>query len=269
MTTSTLERRQDFTGGHQMMTLGGLHDQAGQVDDPHAAAVEGHRHDCGVLVDVEDVGGAGAQAGSVGVGDVVDVPGADLQRRELEVTGDVVDVGAARRAGLLGAGRATELVLDDEEVTLAEDRVVDSREAQEGQTTRRRRECLGCARRFTTYERIEEIPYMVVKKDGRRETFDRRKLIVGLQRACEKRPVPAKALTALVDEIEQFVQDSTDREVEARAIGKRVMERLKELDKVAYVRFASVYRQFEDVQEFMAELRDLLETRKEERGGHR
>jgi transcriptional repressor NrdR len=142
------------------------------------------------------------------------------------------------------------------------DKVVDSRESGSGDAIRRRRECLGCGRRFTSYERIEEIPYMVIKKDGRREAFDRGKLTAGLHRACEKRPVPAKALSALVDEIEQLVQDSPDREIEARVIGERVMERLRELDKVAYVRFASVYRQFEDVQAFMAELRDLLETRK-------
>ena len=142
------------------------------------------------------------------------------------------------------------------------DRVVDSRESGSGDAIRRRRECQDCGRRFTTYERIEEIPYLVIKKDGRREAFDRAKLMAGLHRACEKRPVSAKALTQLVDEIEQLVQDSVDREVAASVIGERVMERLKELDKVAYVRFASVYRQFEDAQEFMAELRDLLETRK-------
>jgi transcriptional repressor NrdR len=142
------------------------------------------------------------------------------------------------------------------------DKVVDSRESGSGDAIRRRRECLECGRRFTSYERIEEIPYLVIKKDGRREAFDRAKLVAGLHRACEKRPVPAKALSALVDEIEQMVQDSTDREIDASAIGERVMTRLKELDKVAYVRFASVYRQFEDVQEFMIELRDLLETRK-------
>jgi transcriptional repressor NrdR len=141
------------------------------------------------------------------------------------------------------------------------DKVVDSRESGSGDAIRRRRECLGCGRRFTSYERIEEIPYFVIKKDGRREAFDRGKLMAGLHRACEKRPVSAKALAGLVDEIEQRVQDSPDRELEARAIGERVMERLKELDKVAYVRFASVYRRFEDAQEFMAELRDLLETR--------
>lgn len=142
------------------------------------------------------------------------------------------------------------------------DKVVDSRESGSGDAIRRRRECLDCGRRFTSYERIEEIPYLVIKKDGRREAFERSKLMAGLHRACEKRPVSAKALTQLVEEIEQMVQDSPDREVEARAIGEKAMERLKELDKVAYVRFASVYRQFEDAQEFMAELRDLLDTRK-------
>jgi transcriptional repressor NrdR len=144
----------------------------------------------------------------------------------------------------------------------AKDKVVDSRESGPGDAIRRRRECLDCGRRFTSYERIEEIPYLVIKKDGRREAFDRGKLTAGLHRACEKRPVPAKALAALVDEIEQMVQDSPDREIDGRAIGERVMTRLKELDQVAYVRFASVYRQFEDVHEFMSELRDLLETRK-------
>ena len=144
----------------------------------------------------------------------------------------------------------------------AKDKVVDSRESGSGDAIRRRRECLDCGRRFTSYERIEEIPYLVIKKDGRREAFERQKLMAGLHRACEKRPVPAKALMQLVDEIEQMVQDCPDREVEVSLIGERVMARLKELDNVAYVRFASVYRQFEDAQEFMAELRDLLETRK-------
>jgi transcriptional repressor NrdR len=142
------------------------------------------------------------------------------------------------------------------------DKVVDSRESGAGDAIRRRRECLECGRRFTSYERVEEIPYFVIKKDGRREPFDRAKLLAGLHRACEKRPVPGKALQAIVDEIESMVQDSPDREIEARAIGEKVMARLRELDKVAYVRFASVYRQFEDVEEFMAELRDLLGTRK-------
>ena len=142
------------------------------------------------------------------------------------------------------------------------DKVVDSRESGAGEAIRRRRECLECGRRFTSYERIEEIPYLVVKKDGRREPFDRKKLMAGLLRACEKRPVAAKALNGIVDAVEQMAQDGLDREIEARVIGEKVMEALKELDQVAYVRFASVYRQFEDVEEFMAELRDLLGTRK-------
>jgi transcriptional repressor NrdR len=142
------------------------------------------------------------------------------------------------------------------------DRVVDSRESGAGDAIRRRRECLECSRRFTSYERIEEIPYLVVKKDGRREAFDRQKLMTGLSISCEKRPVPAKELSRIVDDVEQRVHDSPDREVEAGRIGEWVMERLRELDKVAYVRFASVYRQFEDVEEFMSELRGLLATRK-------
>jgi transcriptional repressor NrdR len=142
------------------------------------------------------------------------------------------------------------------------DKVVDSRESGSGDAIRRRRECLDCGRRFTSYERIEEIPYMVIKKDGRREAFDRGKLMAGLQRACEKRPVPAKALVEISDRVERMIQDSPDREVDAVAIGRLVMDALRELDKVAYVRFASVYREFQDVHEFMAELRDLLETRK-------
>jgi transcriptional repressor NrdR len=142
------------------------------------------------------------------------------------------------------------------------DKVVDSRESGLGDAIRRRRECQDCSRRFTSYERIEEIPYLVIKRDGRREAFDRAKLMAGLHRACEKRPVSAKDLATLADDVEQMVQDSVDREVETKVIGEMVVERLKELDKVAYVRFASVYRRFEDVQEFVAELRDLLETRK-------
>ena len=138
------------------------------------------------------------------------------------------------------------------------DKVVDSRETGAGDAIRRRRECLSCGRRFTSYERVEEIPYFVVKKDGRREPFDRQKLMVGLHRACEKRPVPAKALAAIGDEIEQMVQDNPEREIPARAIGELVMDRLKELDKVAYVRFASVYRHFRDINEFAEELKQLL-----------
>ena len=142
------------------------------------------------------------------------------------------------------------------------DKVVDSREANSGDSIRRRRECLECGKRFTSYERIDEIPYLVIKKDGRREAFDRGKLTAGLHTACEKRPVSAKAIETVVDDIESMLHESTEREVDAQAIGERVMEQLRELDKVAYVRFASVYRRFEDVQAFMSELRDLLETRK-------
>jgi len=142
------------------------------------------------------------------------------------------------------------------------DRVVDSREGKGGRVIRRRRECNECKRRFTSYERIEEAPYMVVKKDGRREPFDRHKVLHGLMTACEKRPVPARALEQIVDEVEQMLQDSPEREVPTQRLGAHVMKRLKELDQVAYVRFASVYRQFGDVHEFMSELKDLLEQRK-------
>jgi transcriptional repressor NrdR len=141
------------------------------------------------------------------------------------------------------------------------DKVVDSREAKEGHVIRRRRECLSCHRRFTSYERIEEIPYMVVKKDGRREPFNRDKLMGGLLKAVEKRPVPVSRLEEIVDEVESLLQESADREIETRAIGEKVVEKLRELDKVAYVRFASVYRQFEDVEEFINELRGLMERK--------
>ncbi|HSD21726.1 MAG TPA: transcriptional regulator NrdR [Anaeromyxobacter sp.] len=138
-----------------------------------------------------------------------------------------------------------------------EDRVVDSREAQDGQATRRRRECLGCARRFTTYERIEEILPHVVKKDGRREPFDRKKIIEGVARACQKRPVSAEQIEALVAGVERQVQELGEREIRTVAIGEAVMQRLRRLDEVAYVRFASVYRAFRDVGEFMTELEGL------------
>lgn len=143
-----------------------------------------------------------------------------------------------------------------------EDKVVDSREGKEGRVVRRRRECLSCARRFTTYERVDEIPYMVVKKDGRREPFDRNKLLTGLVKACEKRPVAVSALEAVVDEIENMLQESPEKELPATRIGERLMERLKEVDQVAYVRFASVYRQFGDLNAFMDELNRLLGQRK-------
>ncbi|HZI68048.1 MAG TPA: transcriptional regulator NrdR [Thermoanaerobaculia bacterium] len=140
----------------------------------------------------------------------------------------------------------------------ADDRVVDSRESREGEVIRRRRECESCGRRFTSYETIEEIPYMVVKKDGRREAFDRKKLRAGLVKACEKRPISPAQLDAIVDEIETRLHDTEEREVGTTDIGASVMDRLRELDKVAYVRFASVYRKFEDVDEFLNELKTLL-----------
>jgi transcriptional repressor NrdR len=143
-----------------------------------------------------------------------------------------------------------------------EDKVVDSREGKDGLAIRRRRECLRCGRRFTSYERIDEIPFMVIKKDGKREPFDRNKVLAGLRRACEKRPVSPSALEKIADEVEQMLQDAPEREIATQAIGEKVIERLKELDKVAYVRFASVYRQFGDVDQFMKELKDLLEQRK-------
>jgi transcriptional repressor NrdR len=138
-----------------------------------------------------------------------------------------------------------------------EDRVVDSREAADGQATRRRRECLGCARRFTTYERIEEIMPAVVKKDGRREPWDRKKILEGLTRACQKRPVSAAQIEALVSAVERQVQELGEKEVQSRVVGEAVVRRLRELDPVAFVRFASVYRAFEDVGDFMSELEGL------------
>jgi transcriptional repressor NrdR len=141
------------------------------------------------------------------------------------------------------------------------DKVVDSRESKEGESIRRRRECLKCEKRFTTYERIDEIPYMVVKKDGRREKFDRQKVLAGLLRACEKRPVSIGKLEQIVNEAEAFVIDSPERERKTNEVGELIMNRLKRLDKVAYVRFASVYMDFKDVKEFMSELKDLLNTK--------
>jgi transcriptional repressor NrdR len=142
-----------------------------------------------------------------------------------------------------------------------EDKVVDSRESKEGDSIRRRRQCLGCQRRFTSYERIDEIPYMVVKKDGRRERFDRQKVLAGVLKACEKRPVSMIQLETIADKAEVMVQDTSEREVSTRDIGEMIMNELKSLDKVAYVRFASVYLDFKDVQEFMSELKDLLKQR--------
>ncbi|MBZ5695335.1 MAG: transcriptional regulator NrdR [Acidobacteriia bacterium] len=142
-----------------------------------------------------------------------------------------------------------------------DDKVIDSREARTGDLIRRRRECLKCGRRFTTYERIDEIPYMVIKKDGRREKFDRQKILQGLLKACEKRPVPVNKLETIVDQAEAFVSEAPDRERSTAEIGGLLMAHLKKLDKVAYVRFASVYLDFKDVKEFMDELKGLLKDR--------
>jgi transcriptional repressor NrdR len=138
------------------------------------------------------------------------------------------------------------------------DKVIDSRESKEGDAIRRRRQCLACERRFTTYERIDEIPYMVIKKDGRREKFDRQKVLAGLLKACEKRPVSMGKLSELVDRVEARVNDSADREISTIDIGEILMETLKNLDKIAYVRFASVYRDFQDEQAFFNELKNLM-----------
>jgi transcriptional repressor NrdR len=139
-----------------------------------------------------------------------------------------------------------------------EDKVVDSRETKEGDTIRRRRECLGCERRFTTYERIDEVPYMVIKKDGRREKFDRQKVLGGLLKACEKRPVSMGKLSEMVNRVESKVSDSPDREISTIDIGEYLMDNLRDLDKIAYVRFASVYRDFQDEQAFFNELKNLM-----------
>lgn len=141
------------------------------------------------------------------------------------------------------------------------DRVVDSRESREAQHIRRRRECLQCSRRFTSYERIEEIPYMVIKKNGSRELFDRSKVMSGLMKACEKRPVSPMALERVVNRVDLMVQENPDREVHSVEIGKLLLSELRDLDKVAYLRFASVYLEFEDVSEFLREVNTLI-TRK-------
>ncbi len=142
-----------------------------------------------------------------------------------------------------------------------DDKVIDSREGRVGDLIRRRRECLKCGRRFTTYERIDEIPYMVIKKDGRRERFERQKILQGLLKACEKRPVATAKLEAILDDVERVVHEATERELTTKEIGEMIMHRLRKLDKVAYVRFASVYMDFKDVKEFMSELKGLLKER--------
>ncbi|OGD15414.1 MAG: transcriptional regulator NrdR [Candidatus Aminicenantes bacterium RBG_16_66_30] len=142
-----------------------------------------------------------------------------------------------------------------------ESKVIDSRESKKGISIRRRRECLSCKRRFTTYEKIEEIPYMVVKKDGTRQPFDTQKLLRGMMKACEKRPIQISQLEEIIEEIESRLQERPDKEIGVAEIGELVMDRLKELDKVAYVRFASVYREFGDVAEFRRELEDLMKEK--------
>lgn len=141
-----------------------------------------------------------------------------------------------------------------------QDRVIDSRESKDGDVIRRRRECLKCERRFTTYERSDEIPYMVVKRGGRREKFDRQKVLEGLLKACEKRPVPMAKLAEVVDAVEMRLSDTPDREVATAEIGDMLMKRLLAIDKIAYLRFASVYRDFQDVETFLAELKELLRS---------
>ncbi|MGD9160515.1 MAG: transcriptional regulator NrdR [Desulfobacteraceae bacterium] len=144
-----------------------------------------------------------------------------------------------------------------------ENKVIDSRLSKDGRTIRRRRECLDCARRFTTYERLEEILPMVVKKDGRREPFNRDKIIAGIQMACQKRPVSITKIEDFVDSLEVYFQELGKKEVDSKEVGERVISSLKDWDEVAYVRFASVYRQFKDINEFMNELEEILKTRRE------
>ena len=144
----------------------------------------------------------------------------------------------------------------------SEDKVIDSRESREGDSVRRRRQCLSCERRFTTYERIDEIPYMVVKKDGRREKFDRQKILAGLLKASEKRPIAMAKLAALVDQVESRLMDSPDRELSTTVLGEMLMDGLRNLDKIAYVRFASVYRDFQDEEAFLSILKDLIRQKR-------
>ena len=150
-----------------------------------------------------------------------------------------------------------------------ENRVIDSRISKDGSAIRRRRECLACEKRFTTYEFVEEVLPMVVKKDGRREAFDRQKILVGIKKACEKRPISTDAIKTLVENIEQACQEFQGKEIPSSMVGEKVMKALQSLDGVAYVRFASVYRQFRDVGEFLEELKDFLGTHKEEENSHK
>jgi len=141
-----------------------------------------------------------------------------------------------------------------------ENKVIDSRMTKEGNTVRRRRECLACTRRFTTYERVEQLPLVLIKKDGRRETFDRQKVLVGMKKACQKRNISMNALEEFVDELERELQETGEKELPSSVVGERVMTKLHELDDVAYVRFASVYREFKDINDFMSELKALFES---------
>jgi transcriptional repressor NrdR len=150
-----------------------------------------------------------------------------------------------------------------------ENRVIDSRISKDGNAIRRRRECLACEKRFTTYEFVEEVLPMVVKKDGRREAFDRQKILAGIKKACEKRPISTDAIETLVENIEQACQEFQGKEIPSSMVGEKVMKELQSLDGVAYVRFASVYRQFRDVGEFLDELKDFLSVNKEEENGHK
>ena len=145
-------------------------------------------------------------------------------------------------------------------------RVLDSRPAEDGNSIRRRRECGGCSRRFTTYERVDEIPLMVVKKDGRREPFDHKKLLYGLTKACQKRPVPMGKLDAAVNTIERDLRNTADTEISSQEVGEKVMEQLRQLDEVAYVRYASVYREFHDVHSFLGEIEKLMKGNHSEGG---
>ncbi len=146
-----------------------------------------------------------------------------------------------------------------------DNRVIDSRLSKDGRMIRRRRECLGCERRFTTYEKLEEMLPMIVKKDGRREPFSREKIIGGIGKACQKRPISMTIIEEFVDSLEQYFQEMGKKEIESSEVGERVINQLKEWDEVAYVRFASVYRQFKDINEFMAELEDILKSKKEKK----
>lgn len=148
--------------------------------------------------------------------------------------------------------------------TKVDNKVIDSRMSKDGRTIRRRRECLKCSRRFTTYERLEEVLPMVVKKDGRRESFSRDKIIEGIKKSCQKRPVSVTKIEEFVDSLEVYFQELGKKEIESKEIGERVINNLKDWDEVAYVRFASVYRQFKDINEFMNELEDILKSRREE-----